>query len=51
VLHAVPLTANAAGAALLLVKEPVKPTVTEAPGAIEELYGSFVTVTCSPDWV
>jgi hypothetical protein len=31
------LTANAAGAALLAVKEPVKPMVTDADGAIVEL--------------
>src|SRR5262249_51433884 len=37
VVQAVPLTANDAGAALLLEYEPVKPMVTDADGAIEEL--------------
>jgi len=32
--HAVPLTANAVGEASLLVKLPVKPTVTEPAGAM-----------------
>src|SRR5450631_1009541 len=51
VLHAVPLTANAVGAASLLVKVPVKPMVTEPAGAMVALYGSLTAVTFSPDWV
>jgi len=41
-----PFTVKLAGEALLLVKDPVKPTVTDAYGAIVELQDSAVAVTC-----
>jgi hypothetical protein len=49
--RALPFSAKAGGEVLLLVKLPVKPTVTVPPGDIEGSWDAFVTLTDSPDCV
>jgi hypothetical protein len=52
-LHAVPLSVNAVGGALLPVHEPLKPggELSVAPGAIDPLYDRFVIETVPPDCI
>ena len=45
-----PLTVNEAGAKLLDVHDPSKPTVALPAGAREPFQVAFVTVTAAPDW-
>ncbi len=47
----VPLSAKSVGTGLLPVQEPLKPTCTEPPVAIEAFQLRFVTVTFAPLWV
>ncbi len=45
------MTANAVGAASLLVQVPWKPSEVLPPGAMTALYERFLAVTASPLWV
>ena len=46
-----PFSVNAAGLVLVPVWEPLKPSSTVPPGAIDPFQAAFVTFTAEPVWV
>ncbi len=49
--HGRPFSAKPAGAVFAPDQAPLKPNVTEPPGAIDALYGTFAAATDAPDWL